>query len=281
MTKNIIPVIESVVNVKNGDLSINEKGHGKFSLRAGSRICNIHHSSLQHQFSKTTSKLYCKLTEAGFDPKNFTVSGIPDIAMGIVVDYYAHEAGFNCTEQAKQAQRIFASIGVRTWCQKVLSWNGVKDNDKEYVHLERTLKKEIKNLNPIEKPKPTVNVNLHKHKLKPEEVVEQELLSCYTDALSQVSVLTGVIDVLTKNEIIEIKDVRKWKGGLGQVLVYGRQYSNHKKRLHLFGKVNEETKQIIENECSYFDVRVTWHSDFVKPKLPTFNSTRKQINHQV
>jgi hypothetical protein len=126
-TQNIVNLQQVVENVRS-EISVDVDGRGKFSVRAGSRICDIHHSSLQHQFSKPTSKLYVTLTEAGFNPEDFAVSGIPDLAMALVVDYYANEAGLNCTEFARQAQRAFSTIGVRTWCQKVVGWTEVNRN---------------------------------------------------------------------------------------------------------------------------------------------------------
>jgi hypothetical protein len=44
----------------------------------------------------------------------------------------------------------------------------------------------------------------------------------------------GRIDILTKTEIIEVKKYKGWKAALGQILVYGNFYPQHKKRIHLF-----------------------------------------------
>jgi hypothetical protein len=70
----------------------------------------------------------------------------------------------------------------------------------------------------------------------------------------------GVIDVLTDTEVIEVKQVRAWKGALGQVLVYGDSYPNRQKRLHLFSKsdIAQETRTLIEHHLHRFHVVPTF-----------------------
>ena len=44
----------------------------------------------------------------------------------------------------------------------------------------------------------------------------------------------GMIDVLTSEEIIEIKTWGEWKSAIGQILSYGFYFPDRKKRIHLF-----------------------------------------------
>ena len=74
----------------------------------------------------------------------------------------------------------------------------------------------------------------------------------------EIQTLAGNIDVLTFDEIIEVKDVSMWKHALGQVLVYGYYYPSHKKRIHLYGETQESFLKMIESHCERFRVRVTW-----------------------
>jgi hypothetical protein len=76
--------------------------------------------------------------------------------------------------------------------------------------------------------------------------------------LGEVNTSAGRIDLLTDDEIIEIKRITDWKAALGQILVYSAFYPEHRKRIHLFGKCSELTKlPDIEAACLAFDVNVT------------------------
>lgn len=43
----------------------------------------------------------------------------------------------------------------------------------------------------------------------------------------------GRVDVLTADKIIEVKDIRLWKGAIGQILVYSQFYPNHQPTIAL------------------------------------------------
>lgn len=74
--------------------------------------------------------------------------------------------------------------------------------------------------------------------------------------------------------LIEVKFFKEWKEGIGQLVLYGLEYPNHKKVLHLFGrfrtlKNNSNrilTSELIKskckllkqvcNECNFLDIIV-------------------------
>jgi hypothetical protein len=64
------------------------------------------------------------------------------------------------------------------------------------------------------------------------------------------------IDLLTETQIIEIKNIKKWKHALGQILVYSDDYPNHEKVLYLFGTC--ENTERIEKHCDKFGVTVKY-----------------------
>jgi hypothetical protein len=71
------------------------------------------------------SRLAIILAEHGFHPaelQEWKTNGIPDIAIAIILDYYAHEAGRYCTKQARLVCKAFNTIGVRAWIQDILGW---------------------------------------------------------------------------------------------------------------------------------------------------------------
>lgn len=78
--------------------------------------------------------------------------------------------------------------------------------------------------------------------------------------LSQREVVTpaGIIDILSVDEIIEVKHWKNWKDAIGQVLVYGLYYPSHAKRIHLFGVAHLSFAEMVEANAEKLDISVTW-----------------------
>lgn len=68
----------------------------------------------------------------------------------------------------------------------------------------------------------------------------------------------GRIDILTKTEIIEVKNTEGWKSAIGQIKSYGQYYPKHKMRVHLFGKLTESKLETIQRVCNLEDIILTW-----------------------
>lgn len=68
----------------------------------------------------------------------------------------------------------------------------------------------------------------------------------------------GRIDILTKTEVIEVKNTKDWKSAIGQIKSYGQYYPKHKKRIHLFGKLTESKLRTIRNVCELEGITLTW-----------------------
>ncbi len=72
----------------------------------------------------------------------------------------------------------------------------------------------------------------------------------------------GRVDVVTEDQIIEVKYFRHWKSALGQILAYGSFHVDKQKVLHLFTGVNEEDAardmlHTIKAICNPYNVLVT------------------------
>lgn len=86
----------------------------------------------------------------------------------------------------------------------------------------------------------------------------RDQLKTQLGGLAEVSTPAGRIDLLTDEEIIEVKRIADWKAALGQILVYSAFYPEHRKKIHLFGSHSELIKlPDIEAACFAFDVTVT------------------------
>ncbi|MEO0803019.1 MAG: hypothetical protein AAFY57_12170 [Cyanobacteria bacterium J06642_2] len=68
----------------------------------------------------------------------------------------------------------------------------------------------------------------------------------------------GKIDILTRTEIIEVKNAKNWKHAIGQITVYGQHYPDRKKRIHLFGRLTQSKLAVIQKACGETDVNLTW-----------------------
>ncbi len=69
--------------------------------------------------------------------------------------------------------------------------------------------------------------------------------------------VAGRIDLVTDTEVIEIKQIAKWKDALGEVMSKGQFFPAHHKRIHLFGASDKLMEMIVE-VCSIFEILVTF-----------------------
>ena len=83
---------------------------------------------------------------------------------------------------------------------------------------------------------------------------EKELRDKYQNILNsekEVKTDVGYIDLLTKTDLIEIKNATNWKHGIGQLICYGTYYKEHKKWLYLFDyeELSELDRSSIDRIC--------------------------------
>jgi len=83
--------------------------------------------------------------------------------------------------------------------------------------------------------------------------------------IAEVKTRGGTIDLLTDDQIIEVKRVKEWKSALGQILIYGKYYPSHQKRIHLFGESKRSHLLTIRKHCADFNVIVTHQTELKTP----------------
>ena len=128
---NIVPAIEQIEK----ELKVDSNGVGYATIRGAARLCDVSQPTLTRHFkgdSKKASKLTQMLTQQGFSPIAFSKDGIPDIALGMIIKYYAYFAGSRKTEQAQKLDLALGAIGLRVWIQNTLGW---KPKKKEVMTL--------------------------------------------------------------------------------------------------------------------------------------------------
>jgi hypothetical protein len=131
------------------EIEIDGQGRAKASIRATARLAGVDDKSLRVAFEsaeQNPSPLATKLTEQGFagaEQSLWSQVGIPDLAVSIVLEYYALDAGRYCKEQAKLAYKAFAASGVRIWMQQIKGWKQPTSQQQEEVRSQQPTAKEI------------------------------------------------------------------------------------------------------------------------------------------
>ena len=112
------------------EFTLNNDGSSTTTIRGAARVAGVDHSVLSRHFSGgdfSSSKLSQKLIASGFKPGDF-FQGITEIALAIILEYYAFDAGARCTEQARLVYKAFASVGIRAWLQLQLDYQPTTTN---------------------------------------------------------------------------------------------------------------------------------------------------------
>ena len=103
------------------------------------------------------------------------------------------------------------------------------------------------------------NSKVNKPKKKRNESYYRDKLAKSLNGRTEVKVPSGRIDILTSNQIIEVKHIKKWNAALGQIITYGYHYPNHQKRIHLFGVENNSSKiLLIKKQCQEQNIIATF-----------------------
>jgi hypothetical protein len=120
------------------EFKIDSTGKAIVSIRGAARIAGVSDTALRSNLkfkgaNLSVSKMAEMLVDAGFEGANFSSfskQGIPDTALATILEYYAHDAKENCTQQAKLACRAYAAIGIRTWIQNELGYQKQEQHDR-------------------------------------------------------------------------------------------------------------------------------------------------------
>jgi hypothetical protein len=100
-----------------------------------------------------------------------------------------------------------------------------------------------------------------KDRCEAREADVRDRLAKLVDGKIEVSCLHGRIDVLSATEIIEVKIAKKWKYAWGQIMAYGKDFPDHKPRIHLFDVPNTMDRDEITGFCLKHGINVTYEAD--------------------
>jgi hypothetical protein len=95
------------------------------------------------------------------------------------------------------------------------------------------------------------------------EMAVQKALALRENGHIEYTTAAGRADVVTIDEIIEVKHLKQWKAGLGQVIAYSYCCPDKGARLHLFAHTADavkarETLPLVQSICDSVRVRLTF-----------------------
>lgn len=111
----------------------------------------------------------------------------------------------------------------------------------------------------------------YNNNLRQFESLVRDRLSNVVRGNTEVHLATGIADVVSPTEVIEVKHIKHWKSALGQIIAYcACEETKHLgKRIHLFSNKPEEEKlATIRNICKEHGVRVTFEKTGIIGLLP-------------
>jgi hypothetical protein len=76
----------------------------------------------------------------------------------------------------------------------------------------------------------------------------------------EVETPVGFVDLVTDEEVIEIKHVKDWKDG-AKVLIYAIHFPGRRPRVHLFGGYSGNFRPMVEETFKQLSITVTWERD--------------------
>lgn len=96
-------------------------------------------------------------------------------------------------------------------------------------------------------------------KISKEKEINNKLVNTM-NGIAEVKTPVGVIDIMTEDKIIEIKEIKNWKHAVGQILSYS-VFIDKTKCIYLFNDSNNELDEIIDvnlihKVCKEFDIEV-------------------------
>lgn len=94
-----------------------------------------------------------------------------------------------------------------------------------------------------------------------ESYFRDKLAENYDNSETEVEVIGGFIDVLTDDEVIEVKRLSRWKAAIGQVQVYSLYLDGRDKRIHLIDDMSNINKYMIDSICNDMGIKVTYEKD--------------------
>lgn len=122
--------LEKIIQQIKDEIRVDDEGKGKISVRGAARLSGASNVAIRKALltgaNLEPSQMAQFLIDEGFEGANlvgWAKDGIPDVAAGLIFEYYGYEADEkNRKKQAKQCCRAYRTIGIRVWMQQITGW---------------------------------------------------------------------------------------------------------------------------------------------------------------
>jgi hypothetical protein len=155
MTQFSIEAIEAELQK---EVRCDEQGRGFYTIRGASRLAGVDDSSLGKSIKTgaavAPSKLAKFLIARGFEGAvlaQWHMTGVPDIAVMTILEYFTFEAGAYCNPKAAFVYRFIASVGIRTLSHKITGWKPIQSEENVQTYKKQLLQQLLEEMIP-EKP---------------------------------------------------------------------------------------------------------------------------------
>lgn len=119
--------IQQTIDQIKSEFTVDFEGKCHLSNRAAARLLEVDEASIRKARRRVRTSTCEKLPQQPefIDVKGADLYGknaLSDLEFSGIAEYYAFDAGHNCTEAARLVYRAFASMGVRVWIQIIVGW---------------------------------------------------------------------------------------------------------------------------------------------------------------
>ena len=175
----------------------------------------------------------------------------------VFLEDLANETGIQMTQLIQICKGNSSKFQQGTWVHHLVAthlaqWISIEFSIKVSLWIDKWKSTNVENKKEYEDS--LLNIKADKNNLNREKEIQTKLSR---ELAGEIEVETefGFIDILTKDELIEIKIGGDWKCGIGQLLAYGEYYKDHVKRLHLFDfKYDEKIAKV----CEKYNIKLSY-----------------------
>jgi len=114
------------------------------------------------------------------------------------------------------------------------------------------------------------------------EASVRDKLALELNGQTEVPCMAGVVDIVTSDKLIEVKQIKNWKAAIGQVLVYKAYFPRQYPCIHLFKDKNVSTEykiQVILGSCLKLGILCSFEDKSVETCFAEIKSSI--VNHKI
>ena len=224
--------IQEISNSIKAEIKVKPDGKASMSITGTGRLLGLSRDTLAS--NKMAVVLTQKLIQQGIDPDDFSVKGIPDVALGLIANYYAYQSKAT-NKQAELIADFLSAMGARTALQQIVGWKESNPSPAELEVSPRALA-------------------IAYSKLADAEEIIAELSPIVNVVNSRSNLLKSITSSITNSNQLTLPGKEDWLAAREIKEVLELQDSTHKIGRHLSATWRSQfSKDVTKKELSYTD----------------------------